>query len=184
MACFHKCFLQLPDFDGYGLKSDDEQSDDEQSVDEQSDDEQSDDEQSDDGQSDDGQSDDGQSDDEQSDNEQSDDEQSDDEQSDHKQSDHKKTYYGICFIPCSYSLNVSNLEDFQPLKKELLSNLESLIPGYFNQLSPSASDEDKYNSLVERLDEAWMSFPSGKTSKGSEGRYTLAFCMWANWIIF
>jgi hypothetical protein len=69
---------------------------------------------------------------------------------------------------------ISDIDGFQPIQQDLFSNLESLIPGYFSDLSPSAADDEKFQLLVERLEKEWRHYsPKYKRFKGPNGRYLL-----------
>lgn len=71
---------------------------------------------------------------------------------------------------------IPDIDGWQPILHDLLSNLESLIPGYFNKLSPSASDEEKFEKVGLELDHEWRwrdyrSIKRFKRLEGSDGKY-------------
>jgi hypothetical protein len=43
------------------------------------------------------------------------------------------------------------LKGLEPLKQELCSNIESFVPGYFDEFEPSSTVDDKVKSLDRRL---------------------------------
>ncbi|KAK2757052.1 hypothetical protein FQN54_005021 [Arachnomyces sp. PD_36] len=87
--------------------------------------------------------------------------------------EHGYSIYRVTFrskdpYPLPNYIHISDVEGVQSLQRELFFDLESLIPEYFNDLPPSRSDQEKFELLRHKLENAWMSYPKLKRYNGSD----------------